>query len=545
MLVDMTDVSSALGAHLAPGATLGAYRIVRLLGQGGMGAVHEAVHVRVNKRVAIKTLHAHVAASTEGVARFMREAEAAARIRHPHTVDVTDVGVENSVAYLVMEFLEGEDLGKRLERSGTFRVDELVDLMLPVCSALSATHEEGIVHRDLKPENIFVARTRADTEVVKLLDFGISHLSNPADAMRLTSTNSIMGTPYYISPELAGGAKNVGPPSDQYAFGVILYECITGTVPSKGDSLLQVLLRITTEPVVPPSALRGDLPPQFERVLMRCLEKGVAERFANMHEVGRALFPFASQRGQLQWSVTYGGGETPQVSAPTAARVSLPAPTPVRATQAELPIPVTEAPPTLPASNMGWIALASVFIAIGVAAVAWRLSGDEAPATTVPARAETFLAAVTASPSEAELTLDGTLIGTGTMSAPLALDGRTHTLVVSAPNHESQTFTFRDAPPPRAVTLAHIAPTLPEPIAVEPTVSTRTQRPDGPRRATRETPVAPVAVAPVAPPVESVPPVAVARPERVQTPEPERVETPAATAPEGPRRGPNGTFVLR
>ena len=235
--------------------------------------------------------------------------------------------------------------------------------------------------------------------MVKLLDFGISHLSNPADAMRLTSTNSIMGTPYYISPELAGGAKNVGPPSDQYAFGVILYECITGTVPSKGDSLLQVLLRITTEPVAPPSTLRGDLPPAFERVILRCLQKGVSERFASMQEVGRALFPFASQRGQMQWNATYGGGETPRASAPTAARVSLPAPTPVRATQAEIPISLIETAPSLPLSNLRWFALAGLFISIGAAAVAWRLSGDEATIATLPVQAETYIAEVTASPT--------------------------------------------------------------------------------------------------------------------------------------------------
>ncbi len=527
----MTEVSSALGAHLSPGTTLGAYRIVRLLGQGGMGAVYEGVHARVSKRVAIKTLHAHVAASTEGVARFMREAEAAARIRHPHTVDVTDVGVENGIAYLAMEFLDGEDLRKRLEGSGTLGVDELVDLMLPVCSALSATHEEGIVHRDLKPENIFVAKTRADTEVVKLLDFGISHLSNPADAMRLTSTNSIMGTPYYISPEMAGGLKNVGAPSDQYAFGVILYECVTGTVPSKGDSLLQVLLNITTVPVVRPSVLRTDLPPGFEEIILRCLEKETSARFPNMHGVGRALLPYATPRGQMQWSPTYGGGGPPRAFAPTAPRLSLPAPTPARATQPELPAPTLEARSSLPVSNARWFVLAGVLAFGGAAAVAvWAMRADEVPAATLPVRTEEFAVEVLATPEGAQFTLDGTLVGAGPLHTSLPIDGRTHTLLVSAPEHESQTLTFRDAAPPRAVALTHVVQ-LPTPTEVPtPTVSTRTQRPHVVVATEHGEPPVPVVTEAVV----------AAEPVPTET----HVETPATT-PEGPRRGPNGTYVLQ
>jgi hypothetical protein len=460
---------------------------------------------------------------------------------------VTDVGVENGTAYLVMEFLEGEDLGKRLERSGTFRFDELVDLMLPVCSALSATHEEGIVHRDLKPENIFVAKTRADTEVVKLLDFGISHLSNPADAMRLTSTNSIMGTPYYISPEMAGGLKNVGAPSDQYAFGVILYECVTGTVPSKGDSLLQVLLNITTVPVVRPSVLRTDLPPGFEEIILRCLQKETSARFPNMHEVGRALLPYATPRGQMQWSPTYGGGTSPRAFAPTAPRLSLPASTPVRATQAELPAPTIEARPSLPVSNARWFVLAGVLAFGGAGGVAaWTMRAEEVPAATPPVRAEEFAVEVVATPEGAQFTLDGTLVGAGPLHTSLPLDGRTHTLIVSAPEHESQTLTFRDAAPPRAVALTHVAQ-LPTPAEVPtPNVSTRTQRPTVHVAETEHVepsqPVAPVQ------PTHVAEPVVVAPVEPVRTPQPvpteTHVETPEAT-PAGPRRGPNGTFVLQ
>ncbi|HTA19257.1 MAG TPA: serine/threonine-protein kinase, partial [Polyangia bacterium] len=144
-------------APLAAGARLGKYEIVRRLGAGGMGAVYEAIHTEIGKRVAIKTLAPAVAAIPGARQRFLREAQLTSRLRHPHIVDLTDIGSEGLTAYLVMELLSGEDLAHRLKRTGPMTPQELVDLMLPVCSALGAAHEAGIIHRDLKPQNIFLA----------------------------------------------------------------------------------------------------------------------------------------------------------------------------------------------------------------------------------------------------------------------------------------------------------------------------------------------------------------------------------------------------
>ncbi len=145
---------------LTPGTLLGRYEIKRQLGRGGMGAVYEALHRDLKKRVAIKVLSSALAANEEARQRFLREGEAASRIQHPHVVDVTDVGVDGAITYLVMEFLEGEDLAHRLVRDGALPVRDAVDVLLPICAGLTVAHEEGVIHRDLKPENIFLARRR-------------------------------------------------------------------------------------------------------------------------------------------------------------------------------------------------------------------------------------------------------------------------------------------------------------------------------------------------------------------------------------------------
>src|SRR5580692_10421363 len=186
---------------LAPGTELGRYQIVRLMGRGGMGAVYEATHRDLKKRVAIKTLHPAVAATPGARARFLREGEAASRIRHPNVVDVTDVAAEGSIAYLVMEFLEGEDLSSLLERAGALPFSESVDLLLPVFAAISVAHDEGVIHRDLKPENIFLSQSRHGGAEPKVLDFGISKLSSSGggNTLALTGTGASMGTPYYVA----------------------------------------------------------------------------------------------------------------------------------------------------------------------------------------------------------------------------------------------------------------------------------------------------------------------------------------------------------
>src|SRR5688572_22810732 len=171
-----------------------------------MGAVYEGLHVELKKRVAIKTLHPELALRKTARQRFLREGEAASRIRHPHVVDVTDVDTHDGMPYLVMEFLEGLDLKQTIVQKGPMSATETVDLLLPAIAAIAAGHDEGVIHRDLKPHNIFLAHTRTGDIVAKVLDFGVSKLTDPATGgPSLTGTAAIMGTVAYMSPEQAKG----------------------------------------------------------------------------------------------------------------------------------------------------------------------------------------------------------------------------------------------------------------------------------------------------------------------------------------------------
>jgi serine/threonine-protein kinase len=288
-----------------PGTIVGRYRLLHPLGEGGMGAVYEAVHMELGKRVAIKILRPEVARQAESRARFLREGQAAASIHHPHVAEVFDVGQEHGTLYLVMELLEGENLYEHLYRVGPLPVARCVDLLLPVCAALAVAHEQGIVHRDVKPENVFLARSRHGVLQPKLLDFGISKVPL-AGGGRLTATSTLLGTPHYMSPEQAQEGGCVDARSDQYAFGVMLYECSTGRRPFEGDDLYPLLHAIVKGDSLPPRAVRPDLPVAFEVVVMRAMALDPGARFADMHHLGGALLSFAGPAAQAAWAPVFG-----------------------------------------------------------------------------------------------------------------------------------------------------------------------------------------------------------------------------------------------
>jgi len=324
---------------LVPGMTFGRYVIHRQLGAGGMGAVYEAVHADLKKRVAIKVMLPAAAQNPQARARFLREGEAVAKLRHPNVVDIADVGVIHDTPYLVMELLDGEDLGHLLDRVRTLPLPQLIDLMLPVLDAVSAAHEVGIVHRDLKPENIFLARTRHSAQEPKLLDFGISKLGDMGTGGNLTATNTMMGTTVYMSPEQAQNSKDVDARADQYSLGVILYEAAVGSHPfaevAERDSLFELLSAIIGGRFAPPRVHRPDLPEGFERVVLRSMASRREDRFRQISDMARALLPFASPAGRATWSARLGSdaeAETPMpvaspvahASAPPVARVDAP-----------------------------------------------------------------------------------------------------------------------------------------------------------------------------------------------------------------------------
>ena len=317
----------AFGGDVLPaGARFGRYAIVRLIGSGAMGSVYEATHVDLKKGVALKIIHPSFAAHAEIRARFLREGEAASRIRHDHVVDVTDFGIEGAVPFLVMELLDGESLAARLQRDGALATEELADLMVPVCAGVAAAHDQGVIHRDLKPDNIFLARNRDGAVVPKVVDFGVCKLSDQSAAIDQTASNAVVGSPAYLSPEQFQSSRHATPRADQYALGVVLYQAATGRLPFVGDGLLAIMARILDGRCPRPSELRADLPAALEELIVRAMQPEAAARFDSMLALGAALLPFASARTRTVWSARF-AAVAPEREAPVAIeRAAMPAP---------------------------------------------------------------------------------------------------------------------------------------------------------------------------------------------------------------------------
>jgi serine/threonine-protein kinase len=321
-MTDSGGIPDETSETLAVGTRLGKYQIVRLLGSGGMGAVYEGRHTEIGKRVAIKVLGPSIAAIPGARARFLREAQLTSKVRHPNIVDVTDMGNEGGQAYLVMEFLEGEDLSQRLARVGPIAPVDLAEVMVPVCSAVVAAHQAGITHRDLKPQNIFLAAGPHGVQS-KVLDFGISKGTDQLGAGTLTGTGAMIGTPFYLAPEQILDGKSAGPASDQYALGVILYECLSGRRPFESDNLFVVFQAIVNGSPIPPRQIVPTLPVALEQVVLRAMNVDPKRRYPSVKALGRALLPFVSARGRLLWSEAFGGVEEDEAAAdaPVAGRV--------------------------------------------------------------------------------------------------------------------------------------------------------------------------------------------------------------------------------
>lgn len=270
----------------------GKYRIVRLIGEGGMGAVYEGENTRIHRRVAIKVLHQGVAENQEAVQRFEREAQAAGRIGNDHILEVLDLGeLSNGDRYMVMEYLDGEPLTERIRRVGRMRPEEIAPLMIQVLAGLQAAHDSGIVHRDLKPDNVFVLKEKAGKhDFVKLIDFGISKFQPLSGSeMKMTRTGTVMGTPYYMSPEQASGSRDADHRSDLYAVGVMLYEAVVGRVPFDAPTFNQLLFQIVLSDPAPPQELVPDLDPGFASLIAKAMARDADHRFQSATELSSAL----------------------------------------------------------------------------------------------------------------------------------------------------------------------------------------------------------------------------------------------------------------
>jgi eukaryotic-like serine/threonine-protein kinase len=276
------------------------YRIVRKLGEGGMGAVYEGENTRIKRRVAIKVLSAAHATSLELIARFEREAQAAGQIGNDHILEVLDLGtLPNGFRYMVLEYLDGETLLDRINALRRLTPEQLVPLARQFLSALDAAHAAGIIHRDLKPENIFILREKAGRpDFVKLIDFGISKFANlPPDAYRVTREGSLIGTPSYMAPEQARGIGEADVRSDIYAVGVILYEAVTGKLPFDGfASFHDLLFKIALSDPPPPSKHLATLDPAFERIIMKAMARERTDRYETVQDLNDALEDWATER---------------------------------------------------------------------------------------------------------------------------------------------------------------------------------------------------------------------------------------------------------
>jgi serine/threonine-protein kinase len=276
----------------------GKYRLLDIIGEGGMGVVYLAEHSLIEKRVALKILRSEYSSKPEVVSRFQQEAISASRIKHPNVLDVFDFGkLEDGSFFLAMEYLQGRDLAGELSESTTIVPDRAVRIALQMTRALAAAHARGVVHRDLKPENVFLHQTEEGDEIVKIVDFGIAQLKGKDEVeagterrRRLTRTGMIFGTPEYMSPEQAAGLI-VDLRADIYATGVMLYEMFTGAVPFTGSSFMAVLSAHLTQPIPPMRDYYPelDISPELEAAVMRALEKNPDARFQSMRELANAL----------------------------------------------------------------------------------------------------------------------------------------------------------------------------------------------------------------------------------------------------------------
>ncbi|WP_129354236.1 serine/threonine-protein kinase [Sorangium cellulosum] len=287
--------STAAAPQPAEGSLVGKrvqkYEIVRTIGRGGMGTVYEAINTAIGKRVAMKFVDADLAQNKDAVARFHREAQAASAVESAHIVEIFDSGFADDIPFLVMELLRGEDLAHRIRRCGRLDLGEALHVIAQILRGLHRAHEAGIVHRDLKPDNIFLVDRDDDPNFAKILDFGISKVprASGVSAHTLTRQGTVLGTPFYMSPEQAQALPDVDGRTDLWAVGAILYECLTGHPPHSGNSYEQVIVNICMKDAQDVRMSNPAVPEPIARVIAKALARDRDARYASARELLDAL----------------------------------------------------------------------------------------------------------------------------------------------------------------------------------------------------------------------------------------------------------------
>jgi serine/threonine protein kinase len=365
----------------------GKYRIDRVIGAGGMGVVVAAEHIQLRQIVAIKFVRADALGSSEGLERFLREARAVVRLRSEHVARVIDVGaLANGTPFMVMEFLLGSTLSALLDEASPLPIGDVVHYVIQACEALAEAHSLGIIHRDLKPENLFLTHSVSGAPLVKVLDFGVSKMESTGGTRGLTRTAALVGSPLYMAPEQMRSARAATARSDIWALGVVLYDLLTHTLPFDAESMPELCLKVTLEPPHPLRVRRPEIPPALEGVIMRCLEKDPARRYANAAELALALAPFAPpeasgavERAQLIAT----GVQPPAVLGDSRDRPPLPAPyvsrasTPRTTTQDQN---ASRAPKRRYGGIIAAVATTALVVGVTVPLIVAHLEPDERPA---------------------------------------------------------------------------------------------------------------------------------------------------------------------
>ena len=419
--------ATAVSHELVGSVLADRYRVLKKLGEGGMGSVYLAEHTTINKKLAIKVLSPEYSHKQDLVDRFLQEARAASMIEQENVVEITDFGsTPNGSVFFVMEYLAGEDLSATIEKVGPMPWERVKPIMLQICAALEAAHAAGIVHRDMKPENCFRVGRRGNDDFIKVLDFGIAKVTSDDNegGRGLTRTGMIFGTPEYMSPEQAKGER-VDHRVDVYALGVILYELLTGRVPFTADTFMGILTQHMFEAPPAPSTIvpQAGISPEVEAIILKALQKDREYRFQSMAEMAEAIR-----------SVGTGGAAVnvvqENVAVPTTGRIHF--------STHSGGIPLSPEAELAPRSRMGLFvggALLAVVLAVG-GYIAFSGSDSSDPSETSDAP----VVAIDSPPVETEAAESGG----PDAGKPVEVEPRTVAVVISTPGIDASIYDARD-----------------------------------------------------------------------------------------------------
>ena len=451
------------------GTTLsGRYLVTRKVGQGGMGAVYEATHTLIGKRVAVKVLLEKYARREAIVQRLEQEARLASSCQNEHIIDITDFGrTDDGRTFVVMEYLDGESLSECLARESRLSEQRTLRIAAQAASALAAAHARGIVHRDIKPENLFLLR-RKDQDFVKVVDFGISKSLRASDEAeeqpRLTQTGMVLGTPLYMSPEQARGDDELDARVDVYALGVIMYEATTGRVPFVGNNYLSVISQVLNEDPRLPRELRPELSEEFEAVVMRAMAKDRDDRYASANDLLNDVTALLEDPTRST--------ERAKITGPRK-----------KAARSKSPLKIAI-----------WVALIAVVIAAVVTTVVMLFGGSEAakqqkvippgparvlvdaaPEPDAAPEAETMEVTIQTEPPGATVQVDGVDKGPAPVVLRLVVHDHFYEIVAAAPGHDDKKitvntyadkdklYTIKLKKTPKGAPPVHIQPANPRP----------------------------------------------------------------------------------